>query len=125
MVKTKRLVDSVRFYVSALDSNGCPDMDSVTIRIIDPPLVKIPNIITPNGDEENETWNLIDIPDVFMLDIVITDRQGKRVFTSTNYHNDWSALDDQGNPLPNGVYFYYIKNRDTNVTYRGFIQVIR
>jgi len=125
MVKTKRLVDSVRFYVSALDSNGCPDMDSVTIRIIDPPLVKIPNIITPNGDEENETWNLIDIPDVFMLDIVITDRQGKRVFTSTNYHNDWSALDDKGNPLPNGVYFYYIKNRDTSVTYKGFIQVIR
>jgi gliding motility-associated-like protein len=125
VAKTTQLIDSTRFYVSALDSNGCPDLDSVTIRIIDPPLVKIPNIITPNGDDENETWNLIDIPDLFLYSIVISDRQGKRVYDSENYKNDWAATDFNGSELPNGVYFYYMKNRQTNQLYRGYIQVIR
>lgn len=125
VVKTTQLIDSIRFYVTALDSNGCPDIDSVTITIIDPPLVKIPNIITPNGDNENETWNLIDIPDLFLYTIVISDRQGKRVYDSENYKNDWSATDFNGNDLPNGVYFYYMNNRQTNQLYRGYIQVIR
>lgn len=125
VVKTTQLIDSIRFYVTALDSNGCPDLDSVTIKIIDPPLVKIPNIITPNGDNENETWNLIDIPDLFLYTIVISDRQGKRVYDSENYKNDWAATDFNGNDLPNGVYFYYMNNRQTNQLYRGYIQVIR
>lgn len=123
--KTTQLIDSIRFYVAALDSNGCPDLDSVTVRIIDPPLVKIPNIITPNGDKENQTWNLIDIPDLFLYNIVISDRQGKRVYDSENYKNDWAATDFNGNDLPNGVYFYYMNNRQTNQLYRGYIQVIR
>ena len=125
VVTTKRLVDSMRFYVTALDSNGCEDMDSVTVLIIDPPLVKIPNIITPNGDGENQTWNLIDIPDLFLYDIIISDRQGRRVYESKDYQNDWSAKDMNGIELPNGVYFYYMNNRQTNETYRGYIQVIR
>jgi gliding motility-associated-like protein len=111
--------------VTALDSNGCEDMDSVTILIIDPPLIKIPNIITPNGDDENETWNLIDIPDLFLYNIVITDRQGRRVYEAKDYQNDWNAVDQNGNALPNGVYFYYMKNSKTQKVYRGYIQVIR
>lgn len=124
-VLTRQLIDSMRFYVTALDSNGCEDMDSVTILIIDPPLIKIPNIITPNGDDENETWNLIDIPDLFLYNIIITDRQGHRVYEAKDYQNDWNAIDQNGNALPNGVYFYYMKNSKTQKVYRGYIQVIR
>jgi gliding motility-associated-like protein len=125
IARTRKLVDSITFYVSALDSNGCPDIDSVTITIIDPPLVKIPNIITPNGDNENETWNLIDIPDLHLYNIIISDRQGKRVYESERYDNDWAATDMNGAALPHGVYYYYMKNRVTNQVYRGYIQVIR
>lgn len=125
IARTRKLVDSITFYVSALDSNGCPDIDSVTITIIDPPLVKIPNIITPNGDNENETWNLIDIPDLHLYNIIISDRQGKRVYESESYDNDWAATDMNGAALPHGVYYYYMKNRVNNQVYRGYIQVIR
>lgn len=122
---TIQLTDSITLFVVATDSNGCTDVDSVHIRIIDPPLVKIPNIITPNGDKSNEYWDLIEIPDVFLFDIVISDRQGKRVYTSNNYLNNWNGVDSDGNVLPNGVYFYYMKNRQTKEEYRGYIQVIR
>lgn len=125
MAKTIQLTDSITLFVMATDSNGCTDIDSVHINVIDPPLVKIPNLITPNGDKQNEFWDLIEIPDVFLFDIIVSDRQGKRVYSSTNYQNDWNALDTDGNPLPNGVYFYYMKNRQTSEVYRGYIQVIR
>ena len=122
---TIQLTDSITLFVVATDSNGCTDVDSVHIRIIDPPLVKIPNIITPNGDKSNEYWDLIEIPDVFLFDIVISDRQGKRVYTSNNYLNNWNGVDSDGNVLPNGVYFYYMKNRQSKNEYRGYIQIIR
>lgn len=122
---TKQLTDSITLFVIATDSNGCVDLDSVHIRVIDPPLVKIPNIITPNGDKSNEYWDLIEIPDVFLFDIVISDRQGKRVYSSNNYLNNWNGIDSDGKVLPNGVYFYYMKNRQSKEEYRGYIQVIR
>jgi gliding motility-associated-like protein len=122
---TIQLTDSITLFVVATDSNGCTDVDSIHIRVVDPPLVKIPNIITPNGDKSNEYWDLIEIPDVFLFDIVISDRQGKRVFFSNNYLNNWNGVDSDGNVLPNGVYFYYMKNRQTNDEYRGYIQIIR
>ena len=69
--------------------------------------------------------DLIEIPDVFLFDIVISDRQGKRVYTSNNYLNNWNGVDSDGNVLPNGVYFYYMKNRQSKDEYRGYIQIIR
>lgn len=123
--KTVQLTNSITLFVEATDSNGCKDMDSIHINVIDPPLVKIPNLITPNGDKFNEFWDLIEIPDIFLFDIVISDRQGKRVYESNNYMNDWNGIDSEGKVLPNGVYFYYMKNRQTSDVYRGYIQIIR
>jgi len=60
-----------------------------------------------------------------LFDIIISDRQGKRVYSSTNYQNDWNGKDSEGKILPNGVYFYYMKNRQTSDVYRGYIQIIR
>lgn len=124
-VTTIPLVDSITLFVIATDSNGCTDLDSVHIRVLTPPLVKIPNLITPNKDKLNEYWDLIEIPDILLYDIILSDRQGKRVYSTSNYMNDWNAVDSDGNELPTGVYFYYMKNRQTNDEFRGYIQVIR
>jgi PKD repeat protein len=35
------------YYISGTDSNGCDDIDSVLVTVVDPPLVRIPNLITP------------------------------------------------------------------------------
>ena len=113
------------YYISGTDSNGCDDNDSVLVTVVDPPLVKIPNIITPNGDNENDFWDLTELADLFLFDIRISDRQGKLVYNTANYQNDWKAIDNQNVDLPPGIYFYYMKNRFNNEEFRGYIQVIR
>ena len=120
-----RPLETRMYYVSGTDSNGCDDVDSVLVTVVDPPLVKIPNLITPNGDNENDFWDLTELADLFLFDIRISDRQGKLVFNTGNYQNDWKAIDNQGTDLPPGIYFYYMKNRFNGEEFRGYIQVIR
>lgn len=95
------------------------------MTVTDPPLVRIPNVITPNGDGENDVWDLIEVPNLEQFDIEIYDRPGTLVYRTSNYLNDWKAETAAGKQLLPGVYFYYLKNRVTELEYRGFIQVIR
>jgi gliding motility-associated-like protein len=113
------------YYVSGTDSNGCDDNDSVLVTVVDPPLVRIPNLITPNGDLQNDFWDLSELADLYLFDIRISDRQGKLVYYTGNYLNDWKAVDNSGTDLPPGIYFYYMKNRFNGEEFRGYIQVIR
>lgn len=61
-----------------------------------------PNIITPNGDGVNDYFKIKGL-DEFVNDwsIDIYNREGRRVFHSDNYHNEWNAPD-----VKDGVYFY-------------------
>ena len=120
-----RPLETRMYYVSGTDSNGCDDMDSVLVTVVDPPLVKIPNLITPNGDNENDYWDLTELADLFLFDIRISDRQGKLVFFTDNYQNNWNAIDNSGLELTDGVYFYHMKNRFNGDEFRGYIQVIK
>jgi len=113
------------YYISGTDSNGCDDIDSVLVTVVDPPLVRIPNLITPNGDNENDFWDLTELAELDMFDVRISDRQGKLVFNTQNYQNNWNAVDNQNTDLPPGIYFYYMKNRINGEEFRGYIQVIR
>jgi len=95
------------------------------VTVVVPPLVRIPNLITPNGDNENDFWDLTELAELDMFDVRISDRQGKLVFNTQNYQNNWNAVDNQNTELPPGIYFYYMKNRINGEEFRGYIQVIR
>ena len=57
--------------------------------------------------------------------MIILDRQGKIVYEKVGYDNSWRATDKDGNELPNGVYYYQLKNRESGLTQKGYIQVVR
>ncbi|MBL7812843.1 MAG: gliding motility-associated C-terminal domain-containing protein [Bacteroidetes bacterium] len=112
------------FVLNVTDANGCTDTDTVTVGVTEPDFVKIPNIITPNADNENDAWDLIQLKNLQQYDVRITDYSGRPVFTSSNYQNDWKAVLD-GKDLPDGIYYYELKNRMNNDVFKGYIQVIR
>jgi len=120
-----RPVKSQQYTVTALDSAGCLWRDTVFVTVVDPPLVRIPNVITPNNDGENDVWDLIEVPNLEQFDIEIYDRPGALVYRTSNYLNDWKAEDSSGKKLLPGIYFYYMRNRVSELEYRGFVQVIR
>ncbi|GAB3586748.1 DUF7948 domain-containing protein [Hymenobacter daeguensis] len=77
---------------------------------------RIPNIITPNGDDQNQTFRLG--PDCYPR-LQIFSRWGRQVFESVAYHDDWAA-----DGLPNGVYYYLAVYPDGH-RLKGTVEVVR
>ncbi|MBN2893127.1 MAG: gliding motility-associated C-terminal domain-containing protein [Bacteroidales bacterium] len=76
----------------------------------------IPNGITPNSDNFNDTWI---IEGCSNCEVYIYNRWGNKVYYSNNYDNSW----DGGNS-PSGAYYYVITTSD-NMTYKGVVNIMR
>jgi gliding motility-associated-like protein len=113
------------YIVSGSSSAGCSDADTVTVTVIDPPFTRIPNIITPNNEGDNDVWDVKELKDLDLYDLTIVDYQGKVVYESSNYLNDWNAVDKSNKELPDGIYYYLLHHRGNHSELKGFIHVIR
>jgi gliding motility-associated-like protein len=97
---------------------GCPIRATRVASPANCPIV-IPNIITPNGDHENEFFTLKGlVPAEWRL--VIFDRWGRQVYEKTRYDNGWDATGQAS-----GVYYYMLSNEATGERYRGWVEVQR
>jgi gliding motility-associated-like protein len=86
----------------------------ITITYVDYPEfdLHVYNALTPNGDGINDTWKIKGIWQYPENEILLMDRWGALIRTIRNYNNRdnvWDGTDNQGNPLPNGDYYYIIK----------------
>ncbi|MCI1188252.1 gliding motility-associated C-terminal domain-containing protein [Hymenobacter sp. DH14] len=77
---------------------------------------KVPNIITPNGDAQNQAFKLG--PDC-APHLQVYSRWGQLVFDSPVYHDDWSAPGQ-----PDGVYYYLLTYPDGHRV-KGWVEVRR
>lgn len=83
-----------------------------------PPIdtVIVPNVLTPNGDGQNDAFIIRGIMSYTSMRVVtIMNRYGKVVYRNENYDNaqPWDGRDMSGSKLADGVYFYVIKLNDT------------
>jgi gliding motility-associated-like protein len=78
----------------------------------------IPNIITPNDDDKNETLRLDERIDNSAVSIF--DRWGKKVFESSSYQNNWAA---EG--LSTGIYFMSIQHSCFENGYKSTLSIVR
>jgi gliding motility-associated-like protein len=90
--------------------------------------VDIPNVITPNGDPDNQYFYIKGLESYPHSRLEIFDRWGLKMYISESYDNDWDGKNyyqDKGE-VSDGVYYYilYLSDKDKTV-YRGFVQVIR
>ncbi len=95
------------------NNEGCSNEFTRTITVASGVLsVAIPNSFTPNGDGFNDSFRptLKGIQD---LSFTIFNRWGNQVFTYTDPQGVWDGFVN-GNPSPDGVYFYVMKARDLN-----------
>ena len=81
-----------------------------------------PNVITPNSDGINDFFTIENLP--ANLEVIILNRWGNVVFSSTNYQNNWNGTDNSGQALVDGVYTYKFKSQ-AGKTGHGFVHCIR
>jgi gliding motility-associated-like protein len=82
-----------------------------------PPIdtVIVPNVLTPNGDGQNDVFTVRGIMSYTTMRVVtVMNRYGKVVYRNENYDNaqPWEGRDMSGSKLADGVYFYIIKLAD-------------
>ncbi|MCH7410845.1 gliding motility-associated C-terminal domain-containing protein, partial [Belliella sp. DSM 111904] len=83
----------------------------------------IPNVITPDGDNRNDSFEIKGLGKFATNEIVIFNRYGDHVFERSDYQNDWRA-----DGLPAGTYFYVLRGTDNAGRlheFKGWIQVIK
>jgi len=122
------------YYLTIVDSNGCLGYDSTYIDVSNSAkCLFIPNIITPNGDSENDSW-VVDGLDKFLnAEVSIFNRWGSLIYFSSPYNNDWNGevnrganIDGSKGKVPTGTYFYIINLNDDTLEeqiFKGYIEV--
>ena len=78
------------------------------------------NLITPNGDNLNDIWNIKNLHLYPENELMIFDRWGRKVFNRTNYNDSelWNAGD-----VSEGVYFYKFLVPNRSLEFQGWVTV--
>lgn len=114
------------YAVTAMDSTG-NESPIVTKQCVDNcPIYKLPNVITPNGDGNNDLFRPL-IPYRFIkdIDIKIYNRWGKLMFETTNVDILWDGTNSKNNKAcTDGVYFYICTVNEIRVEAEGIVPTI-
>ncbi len=104
---------------------GCSNRDTAFIEMyLIPCSLVIPNIMTPNGDGNNDTFigqsNVLTAG--ISADVIVFNRWGNVVYENKRYVGDWGAQE-----LPDGMYYYIVKitGNGLNDLYEGDLTILR
>jgi gliding motility-associated-like protein len=84
--------------------------------------ISVPNVYTPNNDNINETFYIENLPE--NSNLIILNRWGNSVFSSTDYKNNWNGTDNNGELLVDGVYTYILTLPEQEKIH-GFLHILR
>jgi len=83
---------------------------------------EFPNVITPNSDGANDFFAIENLPE--NTEVIILNRWGNVVFSSTNYQNNCNGEDNSGTTLLDGVYTYKYTTEAGTIGH-GFVHLVR
>ena len=92
--------------VSARDVHGCGMATSASFR-----LIGYSRFFTPNGDGFNDTWNVINDPQVSISKVLIYDRYGKLIKQLDPRLNGWDGTYN-GKVMPADDYWFIVDLKD-------------
>ncbi len=122
--------DTITIYVEVTNQRGCTGLDSllliVTSNIPDgiSDISKAYNIFTPNGDGLNDLWDISDLVNGDNCELIIMNRWGSTVYEDESFTGQWTGVDNGGNELPDGTY-YYILDCEGEVRMKNAVTIIR
>ncbi|WP_449441368.1 PKD domain-containing protein [Solitalea longa] len=104
------------------NAEGCVSTCNVHVNVL--PDLKIPDVITPNGDNVNDKWEIPGIEKYPDVEVYVYNRYGDKIYYSRGYADQWDGSRD-GRPVPAATYYYVIKpNKDQLKPRAGAITII-
>lgn len=86
---------------------GCPQTDSVHIKVIQPEVI-LPNAFSPNGDGNNDVFRVKARKFINVQEFKIYNRYGNEMFSTNDINQGWDGT-YKGVPQDPGVYFYQVR----------------
>jgi gliding motility-associated-like protein len=88
----------------------------------------IPNVFTPDGNGQNDSWQIFgNMNAVKQLQVMVFNRWGEKVFEGNDINFEWDGT-YRGEKVPPGVYVYTAKfvwlNNHSDNRYTGSITVL-
>ncbi|MBC8173140.1 MAG: choice-of-anchor L domain-containing protein [Chitinophagales bacterium] len=119
--------ETTTYILTVSSTAGCVSYDSVTIVVINEPLVLFPNAFSPNGDGINDMYTFISRGDIASFIFMIYNRWGELLFETNVFSAGWDGKID-GSDQPIGSYAYVISLTDAtghNFVYKGNFTLVK
>lgn len=143
-VRLKIALDSSKFdYPSDISYHKleeCVSIQSQTVQVMDyffyessrrkddvfDRTARIPNVFTPGGGDENETF-YFDTNGATVFTVNIFNSWGALVYSKEGTSIQWDGKNSAGNECPSGVYYYVIQSNEADERHErgGFIHLFR
>jgi len=111
------------------NADGCTAATTRTIEVMEKKneLGLVPELVTPNNDGKNDTWEIKGIEFYTDSDVEIFNRWGNLVYSMKGYKNTFDGTPNAksaSGKLPTGTYFYILKLNDSNASvFKGYLQL--
>lgn len=119
---TVRPIHTTTYRVSSNLESGCVSEKEVTVIVNC--ILKAKNILTPNGDGNNDLFTIDNLEQFPDNELKVVDRFGKLLYRKKGYTNDWNGFYN-GAPLPEGTYYFTLKYSQSEKPLTGFLTLIR
>jgi gliding motility-associated-like protein len=119
-------LDSGDYSITVTDANNCTALRNFHISMNDCDCITIYNVITPDGNGKNDTWEIKNIHLYPLAEVKVFNRWGTLVYSADNgYDNSWDGSYN-GNLLDSGDYYYVvILNYKDYPPYTGPIKILK
>ncbi len=112
-----------------INGNDCSAEIQVPVTVIPNYDIFIPNVFTPNGDGNNDLFQIFgNLPALKYLDVEIFNRIGEKVFESNDLNFIWDG-NYKGKPLQPAVFVYTLRlvfvDNHTEKIYKGSLTLLR
>ena len=122
-------VQSIFYIATATSDSGCVANDRVNITVIPEHIIFIPNVFTPNGDGNNDFFEVFGNKEAWkQFEVQVFDRWGEMVYESHDMNFKWNGV-YKGKDLMPAVFVYQIHitylDNYTDKLYKGSVTLVR
>jgi gliding motility-associated-like protein len=122
--KYSKSVEKESFKIVIKDAKGCTD--SIYVSMPDCTDSPIPQILTPDGNGDNDKWVINYSSKYKEVQVKIFNRWGGEVYSSPiPYTDDWDGKSMSGGFLPTGTYYYVIDKGNGEPVESGYIELVK